>query len=335
MATIRDVAARAGVSPATVSRVTNGRAQVSAVTRQRVAEAVAALGYVPDVVARSLKMRATGLVGLLIPEIVDPFYVEVAQGAEQAANELGLRLLLGTTGINPERERAYLDLVLAQQVDGVVFAAMESGRAPLAALRASGLPAVLLDEIPVGEAIDSVRCDNVGGAAALTRHLVDHGHTRFAVINGRRETTAARERLLGVRRGLAEAGIVLDDDLVSHGTWGADDAEARTAALLNGPPFTAVLALGAFTAAGVCRALRAADRRVPGDVAVAAFDDVPWAAEIDPFLTAAAQPSAEIGAAAIRLLAERIAGFDGPPRELLLPVAVIVRRSSGGPVATD
>ena len=193
------------------------------------------------------------------------------------------------------------------------------------------MPTVLVDRSVAGFPADVVRGDSMAGARTLTRHLLALGHRRIALINGHRDTSVARDREAGFRMALAEAQVEIDERLISSGTWFIDDAEARTGAILDedNPP-TAILAANNFMAIGALRALRERGRRVPEDVALACFDDIPDAAEVDPFLTALAQPAYTMGTLAMQLLLERISGtFRGSPREIVLSSHLLVRRSCG------
>ncbi|MCC6313038.1 MAG: LacI family DNA-binding transcriptional regulator [Thermomicrobiales bacterium] len=330
MATIRDVASHAGVSTATVSRVVSGRGHVSLEARERVLAAVAELGYVPNALARGLKTRRSRSIGLLIPELVDPFYLHVAQAVEDVASAAGFRVILGNSNASAERERTYVDLMLAHNVDGVVFGSLKPPRAAVRILQEKGTPTVLIDEPPLDLAVDSVRGDNVGGARALTRHLLAQGHRRIALLNGLDGALSVEERERGFRQAMAEAGAPVDETLISRDPWTLAAGERRAATLLDiRPRVTAIFTGSWFLGIGALRALEGAGCAVPDDVAVATFDDAPFAESRAPFLTAAAQPVHEIGALATRMLLDRITGREcGPPREEILPTHLIVRASS-------
>lgn len=335
MATIRDVAERAGVSTATVSRALNDRGYCSAGVRERVRAAATALGYVPNALARGLKTRQSGLIGLVVPHLTDPFFTVVAQGVEDGASARGYQVLLGVGLGDPAREAAYLDLMLAHHVDGVLISPARTPDQPLRRLVEAGTPAVVIDDVPSDPIVDSVRADNVGGARRLASHLLALGHRRIALLNGRAGSTSGRERELGFRQAFAAVGATLDERLIRHGTWCADDAAERATVLLREPdPPTAIVTASALISAGTLRALRAAGVRVPDDVALASFDDIPFAGDIDPFLTAVVQPAAAMSQLAVTMLLDRIGGAEsGAPREVVMPVAFEVRRSCGAPTA--
>jgi LacI family transcriptional regulator len=198
-------------------------------------------------------------------------------------------------------------------------------------LLANSVPTVLVDRSVPGFPADVVCGDSITGAQTLTRHLLALGHRRIALINGHRDTSVARDREAGFRTALVEAQVEIDERLISSGTWFIDDAEARTGAILDeDTPPTAILAGNNFMAIGALRSMRRRGRRVPQDVALACFDDIPDAAEVDPFLTALAQPAYTMGTLAMQLLLERISGtFRDSPREIALSSHLLIRRSCG------
>lgn len=331
MATIHDVARQAGLSVATVSRALSGRGYVSERSKARVLAAVASLGYVPNGLARSLKTQRSGLVALLVPEIMNSFYTTLSRGVEDVANAHGLQVILGNTDESLVKERAYVDLMTSTRVQGVILAPAGDSRETLAVLATQSVPTVLVDRTVPGYSGDLVRGDSIAGAHDLTRHLLTLGHRRIALINGHPDTSVAQERATGFRMALAEAQIPADERCISFGTWFADDAAARTGTLLDGPePPTAILAANTLMAIGALRALRQRGLHVPEHVALACFDDIEDAAEIEPFLTALAQPAYTMGEVAMRFLLDRISGdFAGEGREVVLPPSLLVRRSCG------
>ena len=331
MATIHDVARQAGLSVATVSRALSGRGYVSERSKTRVLEAVETLGYVPNGLARGLKTQRSGLVALLVPEIMNSFYTTLSRGVEDVANAHGLQVILGNTDESLAKERAYVDLMTSTRVEGVILAPAGDSRETLNVLAAQSVPTVLIDRTVPDYAGDLVRGDSIAGAHDLTRHLLILGHRLIALINGHPETSVAQERATGFRMALAEAEVPVDEGAISFGTWFADEASMRTGTLLDAPePPTAILAANTLMAIGALRALRQRGLHVPGDVALACFDDIEDAAEIEPFLTALAQPAYTMGEMAMRFLLDRISGeYAGEGREVVLPPSLLVRRSCG------
>ncbi|MDQ2654622.1 MAG: LacI family transcriptional regulator [Chloroflexota bacterium] len=333
MATIHDVARQAGLSVATVSRALSGHGYVSERSKGRVLAAVASLGYVPNGLARGLKTQRSGLVALLVPEIMNSFYTTLSRGVEDVANAHGLQVILGNTDESLVKERAYVDLMTSTRVEGVILAPAGDSRETLSVLAGQSVPTVLVDRSVPGYSGDLVRGDSLAGAHDLTRHLLTLGHRRIALINGHPDTSVAQERAAGFRMALTESQISQDECRISFGTWFADDAAARTGDLLDAPdPPTAILAANTFMAIGALRALRQRGFQVPEQVALACFDDIEDAAEIEPFLTALSQPAYTMGEVAMCFLLERISGeYDGVAREVVLPHSLLLRRSCGCP----
>ncbi len=341
MSTISDVAKRAGVSTMTVSRVVNGTGYASAETRARVESAIDQLGYVPNALARQLRFKRTKTIALVVSDISNPFFTTIARGAEDVAARHGFSVMYCNTDESAKEEEQYLLMLVERQVDGVLLVPARSSGASFRLLQAHDVPVVVMDRRVAARNVDSVLCDSEAGAHALTRHLIELGHRRIAVLTGRRNISTSVDRVLGCRRALAEAGLTLDDDLVRYGGFnfgklnqadGHRMAEAVLAA--DGEPPTAIFAANNFIAFGVIRALREAGLRVPEDMSVVAFDDLPedWVSE--PFLTVAAQPAYEIGHRAATLLLDRITGDrDAAGESIVLPFELIIRRSSGPPRA--
>jgi LacI family transcriptional regulator len=333
VANIHDVAKRAGVSPATVSRVLSNHGRVNVQTRTRVLQAVEDLHYIPNALARGLKTRRSGMIALIIPEIINSFYTTLARGVEDVTNEHGLHVVLGNTDEKLSKERAYIDLMLAHYVDGVIVAPASSSARHLRPLATRSIPVVLIDRTVMGYETDIVRGENFESAILLTRHLLELGHRQIAFINGDAATSSARDREQGFRMALTQAGTPVAEELISRGSWFIEDGERRTTELLDkSPGFSAIFAANNFMAIGALRALRGAGIRVPEQIAIVCFDDVEAAAEIEPFLTVMAQPAYSMGTLAAKLLVERIEEkFTGPAREVVLSPRLLVRRSCGAP----
>ncbi|HSO30052.1 MAG TPA: LacI family DNA-binding transcriptional regulator [Candidatus Sulfomarinibacteraceae bacterium] len=339
MSTISDVAQRAGVSAMTVSRVVNHSGYVSATTRQRVERAIAEFGYVPNALARQLRSKRTKTVALVVSDITNPFFTTIARGVEDAAAPRGFSVMYCNTDESTEEETQYLHMLIERQVDGVLLVPTRSSGASFRTLRAHRMPVVVLDRRVTVRNVDSVRCDSEAGAYALTRHLLSLGHRRIAVLTGRRTISTSVDRVAGCRRALEENGLELDDDLVRYGGYNfgsfnqADGRQMAQAVLASvAPRPTAIFAANNFIAFGAIRALREAGLRVPEDMSVVAFDDLPADWAMDPFLTVAAQPAYDIGRHAAELLLDRIAGDPAARgRALVLPFQLVIRRSSAAP----
>lgn len=331
MATIRDVAKQAGVAPITVSRVINNSGYVNEQTRARVEAAIADLGYVPNVLARSLRSRRTNTLGLILTDISNPFWTTVARGVEDAASDAGFNVILCNTDESEAEQDKYLHVLIQKQVDGVLLVPARSAVEPIKFIQSQNTSVVVLDRrIPNSQA-DAVRCDSEGGAYQLTRLLLSLGHRRIAMLSGPRGVSTAEDRVTGFQRALAEAGVDVDAAPVYYGKFSLESGYDMTLqALARTPRPSALFAGNNFIAIGALRALRDAALRVPEDLALVGFDDLPADLVVDPFLTVAAQPAYEMGRQATELLLARLSE-EAPAayQEIVLPTEIVVRKSSG------
>ncbi|WP_329010297.1 LacI family DNA-binding transcriptional regulator [Streptomyces sp. NBC_01601] len=342
MPTMADVARSAGVSVATVSHVLNGTRPVLPHTRQAVLDAVDALGYTPNSLARSLVTSRTRSIGLAVSAISNPYFTEILQGVEAAALEAGYSLLIADPHDDPEHELKVVQLLHERRVDGMIVAPSAEPGDLVAYLRRQSVPTVLLDRVlgptgPEGDLLgqgpfDQVCAENSGPMAELVTHLAALGHRRIGLVAGLPGLSTTSERIAGYRQGLAAAGLPLDEELVVSGSSESTGAERATAALLSlpGAPTALVTANNAMTI-GALRALRGRGLSVPGDIALCCFDDFAWADLFAPRLTAIAQPSREMGARAVRVLLDRLAAPDRAPGTVRLPCAFVHRASCGCP----
>lgn len=332
--TIRDVAKLAGVSPMTVSRVINGSPKVTPETRERVEAAIAELHYVPNTLARGLTQQRSGTIGMVVPDLGDPFFTLVLRGAEQVARGAGYRVIVCNTNSDGELEASYIENLIANQVDGVILAPVDNASKRIIDwMAARPMPHVLIDRSIPGVQADIVQGDSVGGARVLVDHLVALGHRRIGHITESQSVSTARDRFQGYREAIEANGIPYDPALVAEGAGATiDGAHAATLELLGrgGPP-SAILAVNNLAAVGVVLALRESGVAVPGDIAVACFDDIELAAYLCPFLTVMAQPATMYGSLATELLLDRIQGTaPAEARVMVLPGELIVRESTAG-----
>jgi LacI family transcriptional regulator len=337
MPTIKDVAKRAGVSPMTVSRVLNKASNVKPSTREKVLEAVEELGYVPSGVAKSLRSKRTHTLALLVPDGANAFWTTVARGVEDAAQDRGYSVLLCNTDENPTKQQNYLDVVIRQQVDGVVIAPCSTDAQNLDKLRRARIPTVVIDRYIKGWDVDTVMGDSITGARALVRHLIGVGHQRIAMLSGPATTSTASDRVVGYRIALAEAGLAYDPRLVKEGEYRALSGERLTQQLLGeGLAPTAIFAANNALLLGAIVALEKRGLRVPQDIALVCFGDLPNTSHFFPFLTVADFASYEMGVNAAQLLFSRVdAGVELKRRCVVLPSRLIVRHSCGSKMAGD
>ena len=342
-ATIRDVAEQAGVSVASVSRVLSGNYPVSDELRRRVMKVVQDLDYITNAHARSLAGGGTPTVAILINNITGAAFAHVAKGVEGAASLRGWLSLVGTTGDDPERELALVNLMRQQGVSAVVllggaydFDEYQLRMARFArSLDAAGSHLVLVGRPPLEGAVPAttVDYDNEGGAYAMAGHLLSAGHRRVLILPGPAELTTAQGRLRGARRAFEAYGVPFDPGMVLHGPY--DDQHGHDAveeALHSRADFTAVLAGTDMVAAGAMQALRTAGLSVPEDVSVVGYDDIPLAGQLTPQLTTVHVPYEEMGRVALRAVADRREGGAGRRRSgdgdhLVLGTHVVVRQS--------
>lgn len=328
--TIYDVADLAGVSPTTVSRYLNGdRVRTSESIRAAIRE----LGFAPSRAARSLKLGLTHSVGVVVPDVTNPFFAAVVKGAESISRQGAYNIFLCNTEESSEREESVLrDLV--GRVDGIILAPATEPGSISPTLRNAGVPIVFLDrEVRDSDGFDSVLVDNEGGMRAAAEHLLALGHTRIALISGPLDTTPGRGRHDGFVTTLADAGIDIDPSLVQMGDFrqeGGYQAALRLLALERPP--TAIVSANNLMTVGALRALHAMRTRVPDDVSVVGFDDLDLAELLAPPLTVVDRPTDEQGALAMRLLLNRLeAGDVTLARRIVLDTQLLVRGSTGPP----
>ena len=328
--TIKQVAQEAGVSTQTVSRVLNNRPDVAPETRQQVQQVIARLGYRPSAIARGLISRRTYTLGLITADFSDYFFTQVIVGAEIEARKHGYFLMLSSTERNPQDEPEYIRLLTERHVEGILFArpSTEPDQRHLVDLLRNEVPVVTTAYHIPGEPLTVVDVDNVDGAQQATRCLLECGHRRVAMITGPAPWKSVDDRTEGYTLALAAAGIPFAPRLVAEGDWSYQSGyRAMQELLARGQPFSALFAQNDQMAIGAIRALREAGRRVPQDVAVVGYDDIPAAEYCDPPLTTIRQPMREVGAVAARLLIQTIEEPGTVHGEVLLKTELIRRAS--------
>jgi LacI family transcriptional regulator len=330
--TLRDVALKAGVSAMTVSRVINGRVGVDAETQRRVEDAIEALDYVPNRIARGLISQKTQTIGLIVPDVANPFFSPVVRGAEMAARRSGYRILLCNSEGDLRLEREYIDDLVSHRVEGILLApANDASRHSVFPLLRRGFPVVLIDRALPDLDCDLVVADSAGGAQRLVEHLIAVGHREIAHLTDADDTSTGRERLKGYRMALASAGIAFRDELIFRTTVDQMGGYRATQQVLALDPLpTAIFTVNNMTAVGAMKALRERGLAVPQHMALVCFDDVEHLAVLSPFLTVIDQPAEIFGSLGTQLLLERIAGKAGARgRRILLQTDLLVRSSCG------
>ncbi len=330
MTTIRDVARLAGVAPITVSRVINNSGYVKPETRARVEQAAAELHYVPNMLASSFRSNRTNTLALVVTDITNPFWTTVARGVEDVASAAGYSVFFCNTDENEAKQARYLAALLRRRVDGVLLVPASSSGDAVRMLQRQKVDVVVLDRRVDDVEVDTVRGDSFAGAYELVCHLTELDHRVIALLSGPRDLSVSRERAAGYEQALRACGVLPDPSLIRSGAFTVESGAAMMEEILAArPDVTAILAANNFIAAGALRALRAADRRVPEEMSVVVFDDLPAAFAADPWLTVAAQPAYELGRTAAQRLVGRIgAGEQGGGADIVLPAKVIVRKST-------
>ncbi len=331
--TLEGVAARAGVSRATASRVLRGASNVSDHARSAVLAAADELAYAPNHAARSLVTGLSDSVAFLVDEteermFSDPFFLRMLRGAQTGISEAGLQLVFTVTS-HPEDHQRFLRYATSGHVDGVMILSLHGEDALPLQLERSGVPTILSGRpLTGGESLYFVDADNVGGGEVATRHLLQAGRRRVATVTGPLDMCAGRDRLTGYQNALTEADVPFREELVAEGFFNVSSGYDAMMQLLDADPeVDAVFAASDLTALGVMRAIEARGRRIGDDVAVVGFDDIGEAERSQPPLTTVRQPVTQLGRALSQRMLQRIAG-ESTDRVTILPVDLVVRATT-------
>ncbi|MDA2893452.1 LacI family DNA-binding transcriptional regulator [Mycolicibacterium sp. BiH015] len=329
--TIRDVARAAGVHPGTASRALNSElaGRITPATTQRVKEAAARLGYIPDQLGRSLRTRRSHTVAVLVPDLGNPVFPPIVRGIEDTIREAGYEAVIANTDDSQDREARLINVLTARHCDGFIVASSRLDDPAVATLRESSIPVVLVNRIMEG-AVASVVSDDAAGVHAAVEHLVGLGHKEIAHVTGPPELSMTEVRRCAFENAMRAAGVPVRKKLIEAAARYAVDegCEAFTRILRRRTP-TAVVAGNDMIAIGCCVALRNSGLRCPSDVSVVGFNDMPLAGLLDPPLTTVAIPQHDIGAAAAEVVLELIRG--GTPEQRVLPVELVIRESTRSP----
>lgn len=330
--TIRDVARVAGVSIGTVSAVINKAGLVAPETLRHVQRCIAELGFEPNDAARSLKHGRVSSIGFIAPDLGNPFFAAIAEGVHQALFEADVLLVLCLTWADAEREAYYAKVLRGQRLSGVIYLSGSGFPSPALQQLAQRGPVVFVDERLPGIEAPFVQAANRTGARALARHVLEMGHRDLAIVGGPPRLSTGEQRLAGYREAIAGAGLDPDAVRMVAGDYTEASGHAAARALLAGRPRpTAILCANDLMAMGVIRHCREAGLRIPEDVSLTGFDDIPSAEGLDPPLTTVAQPARAMGRAAAQLLLHRIGVLAEPPGETEFPTVPRLRRSVAPP----
>jgi len=329
VATIADVAEKAGVSVSTAARVLSGTGYAADDTRRLVLEAAKDLGYVPNRIARSLRTRRTQLIGLLVGDVENSFYSVIARHVESVAKDAGYHVVLCNSDDDPDIEREYLQLLDGVRVDALIVTPTSKNRRSLARLIDKDIVIVQMDRRVDGLRADAIVVDNEAGAESAVSHLIEAGHSLIGILTGELTVPTARQRLAGYERALEEHGIPVRPELIRSGSFHREHAIEDATALIGAHPTpTAIFAANNILAEGVLVALGERGLRVPRDMSVVAFDDVEWMSMVDPPLTTVQQPTKDMARGAAELVLRRLReGTADAPTTMVFRTRLVERAS--------
>ncbi|MEF3304618.1 LacI family DNA-binding transcriptional regulator [Paenibacillus sp. GYB003] len=330
--TIYDIAKAAGVSIATVSKVINGTGRISTDTRERINEIMQELDYQPSVVASALTGKSTFTIGLLIPDLANPLYAEIARSVEDRGRELGFNLVMCSTDNNPRREGDYITFLKQKKVDGIIISTGISNEAGLKSLNLQRIPvAFVTRDIPTLEA-DSVRVDDFAGGYRAASHLIGLGHRHIAVVTEDMNLQASRERVRGCRFALEEAGIEGGGNTVIESVSSVEEGKRHALELLTSEHSpTAIFACNDLLAIGAVQAAKELRLTIPWDLSIVGFDNTLLAGIVDPPLTTVSQPIAQMGRQVMDLIIQEVRGQKHGKQRIVLTPELIVRQSTTFP----
>lgn len=330
--TIQQVAEKAGVSTASVSRVLNDSSQVTDELKAKVLQAIDELGYYPNRAARHLRAGVVRKVGVLFADISNPFFTSVLAGIESALQQADYVLVLGNSNEDPRIEQLHLNAFLEEGVAGIIFAATTTEKERYQFVLQAGVPMLSIDRTVEGLKIDTVSINNVDASYHATKHLIDLGHKDVAFISGpENRTTTAHYRLMGYLQAMKDAGNLVPR--IEIGNFRQEGGYQAMLALLNSSSRpSAVLVSNNLMTLGALQGIHERNLAIPGEIAIVGFDDMPWVTSLQPPLTVIAQPTFEMGRIAARLLIDRIRMPGNPVQRINLETQLIIRNSCGFPL---
>lgn len=330
--TIANVAEHARVSHATVSRVLNNNDSVNPILRERVLSAVKVLGYMPNRAAQRLRSNISDVIGVIVSDIQSPFFVSIVRGIEDAAYANEMNIVLCNADEDLERQKTYLSYLQAENVAGIIVSPTwhmnESNE--LQMFQDSGIPIVLIDRIVDNYQFDTVSVDNIDGAYTATKHLIDTGYKKIGILGGNLKLSTGKGRYEGYLKAMQDANLEIPDPYVMFGDFTEQDGYRLTVDMLSqdNPP-EALFVNNNLSTMGALKAIRELGCKMPQDLALVSFDDIPMATELATPLTAVAQPTHDLGSEAVRLLLRRLKTPQAPFQSLMLQTQLIVRESCG------
>ena len=330
MTSIYDIAKQAGVSAATVSRVINNERYVSLKTQEKVKRVLHDTGFIPNANASSLTKKRTNTFAVVVPDLTNPFFTEIIHGIEEQAAARKIAVIVSNTDENIDKERKALRFLTERRVDALIIASAARSGDHIISCLGEDTPIVLLDRQPQGLKADLVRSDDHRGAEILVDYLVGLGHRKIGFIAGKRGISTTKLRLDGYRLALEKYGLECQAELIAQGDFKKEGGREGMLALLALPnPPTSVIASNNLEAIGALSAIREMGLRVPEDLSLVCLDDIELASLVYPFLTVVAQPVRTMGAVAAQLALERLDGKAEQPREVVMQMTLLERRSAG------
>jgi LacI family transcriptional regulator len=334
--TIKDIARKANVSHTTVSRALNNKSRIRNETKEKILTIARELNYRPDFIARSLVMKRTKTLGLVITTIANPFYTELSQGIETTARSLGYNIILCSTNYDLSNEKQYVDMLRSKGVDGIIFSSAHMDDPNIFELAEEAFPIVLVNRRAyhpvVREKVDYVGIDNILGGFLAVEHLIRLGHQRIGVIGGSSESSVGFERLEGGKKALVTYGLEVADNYFLEGDFlkGSGYRGGKEFLKMTEPP-TAIFATNDYMALGTYQAIIEEGQRIPEDIALIGFNDIEFTAIKGVELTTIGQKKYEMGALATTILVEKIEGGESKPstKEIFLKPELIIRRTCG------
>ncbi len=333
--TIKDIARIAKVSHTTVSRALNNQSRIRNETKKTILAIAKELNYRPNFIARSLVMKRTRTLGLVITTIANPFYTELAQGIEATARKLGYNIILCSTHSDLGTERLYIDMLRSKGVDGIIFTSAHMGDPNIVELAEEGFPLMLVNRRTyhpmVNELVDYVGIDNIQGGFLAVEHLIKLGHQRIGIIGGSSESSVGFERLEGGKNALATYGLKQIDDYFLEGDFLKESGYRGGLKFVKmAEPPTAIFATNDYMALGTFQAVIEEGLRVPEEIAIIGFNDIEFTAMKGIELSTIGQKKYEMGALSVESLVEKIEGRKaGPPKQIILKPELIIRKTCG------
>ncbi|MDX1617644.1 MAG: LacI family DNA-binding transcriptional regulator [Balneolaceae bacterium] len=335
MSTLKEVAKKADVSITTVSRVINKSDKVNVDTRERVQKAMRSLGYQPNRVAQRLRgsRGRSKLLGLIIPDIQNQFYSNIVRGIEDVSYGNDYAVILCNSDENPSKEQFYLEVLRSESVDGVILPPIHQYGKMVDGMIEADIPLVCVDRKLARESVDTVVVNNRKGAHSAVSHLIDLGHTDIAIISSSPQFSSFQERQAGYEQALSDHGIEVNESLIRQGDpRSSRNAKQLTTTLLRGEPVpTALFITNNLMTLGALEAINEMGLRIPEDISIIGFDDMPWASATSPPLTVVRQPGYEMGRRAAELFFQRIADPDREPVQVMMETNLIIRQSTAPP----